>query len=382
LGGEGCPEVAEFAVTEFAAVLGRSTESGRRYLSHAVEGFYRLTRCWARLEAGELEAWRLRWLAERTLCLPPAAAAFVDTHVAAVAHKIGPAQLHRLIAEAIARFDPEQSEADRVAAAETRRVDIRLRDATVAGTVYLEGEVDLSDALDLEAAITADAQAQRLLGSTESLNVRRSIALGNLARHQQALDLAGDSPRPQSRRRREVVLHVHLDEAAVLGAGGLARVEEVAGPITAAQVRSWCGNPDTTVTIKPVIDLGEHLHVDSYQVPERLKNQVDLRDVTCVFPWCTRKARHCDHDHRVDHDPDQPTAGPTCSCNLAPVCRHHHRAKTHGGWGYVTVEPGVFLWRSPLGYHYLRDATGTLDVTPDLERRQLARQLAGHFGEP
>ena len=52
LGGQGCPEVAEFAVVEFAAALGRSTESGRRYLSHAVEGCYRLPRCWARLEAG------------------------------------------------------------------------------------------------------------------------------------------------------------------------------------------------------------------------------------------------------------------------------------------------------------------------------------------
>ena len=49
LGGEGCPEVAEFAVMEFAAAMGRSTESGRRYLSHAVEGHYRLPRCWARL---------------------------------------------------------------------------------------------------------------------------------------------------------------------------------------------------------------------------------------------------------------------------------------------------------------------------------------------
>ena len=42
--GEGCPEVAEFAVVEFAAAMGRSTESGRRYLSHAVEGCYRLPR--------------------------------------------------------------------------------------------------------------------------------------------------------------------------------------------------------------------------------------------------------------------------------------------------------------------------------------------------
>ena len=34
----------------------------------------------------------------------------------------------------------------------------------------------------------------------------------------------------------------------------------------------------------------------------------------------------------------------------------------------MTVEPGVYLWRSPLGYQFLRDHTGTLDVTPDEER--------------
>ncbi len=44
LGGEGCPEVAEFAVVEFAAALGKSTESGRRYLAQVVEGRYRLWR--------------------------------------------------------------------------------------------------------------------------------------------------------------------------------------------------------------------------------------------------------------------------------------------------------------------------------------------------
>src|SRR3954452_18251052 len=91
LGGEGCPEVAEFAVIELAAALGRSPESGRRYLAHAVEAFYRLHRCWRRLESGDLQAWRLCFIAERTLCLSPAAAAFVDAHVAPVAHKIGPA---------------------------------------------------------------------------------------------------------------------------------------------------------------------------------------------------------------------------------------------------------------------------------------------------
>ena len=65
-----------------------------------------------------------------------------------------------------------------------------------------------------------------------------------------------------------------------------------------------------------------------------------------------------------------------------PCCRSHHRAKTTGGWTYVTVEPGVYLWRSPLGYQFLKDHTGTLDVTPDEERLRLAREFRAHFGEP
>ncbi len=194
LGGEGCPEVAEFAVTEFAAALGRSTESGRRYLSHAVEGHYRLRDCWARLEAGELPAWRLGFIADRTLCLPPDAAAFVDAMVAPFAHSIGPAQLGRLIEEAKARFDPDATEAERQAAAQAGHFDIALDQVGVTGRVRVDGDLDLADALDLEAAIAADAHHQLLLGSTESLDVRRAIAAGNLARHQQPLDLPTATP--------------------------------------------------------------------------------------------------------------------------------------------------------------------------------------------
>ena len=380
LGGEGCPEVAEFAVVEFAAALGRSTESGRRYLSHAVEGHYRLRRCWARLEAGELPAWRLGFIADRTQCLSPQAAAFVDAHVAAVAHKIGPAQLTRLIEEAKARFDPERTEAERLAAAEHRHFDLAVADVTVAGTVHIDGEVDLADALDLEAAVAAGAEQQRLAGSTETLDVRRAIALGDLARGHDTLELAStdhSGPRPR-RRKRQVVLHVHLSQGAVLGAGGLARLNEAPGPITAAQVREWCANPDTQITVQPVLDLAEHIHVGSYEASARLKLQTQLRDRTCAFAFCFRPAEDCDCEHRVPHEDD----GPTCTCNQAPCCRRHHRAKTTGGWTYITIEPGIYLWRSPLGYQFLRDHTGTLDVTPDPERLRLAREFTAHFGEP
>src|SRR4051794_33030193 len=269
LGGEGCPQVAEFAVVEFAAALGKTTQAGRLYLSKAVEARYRLTRCWKQLEAGVLPAWKLGIIAEQTMSPPPAAAAFVDAHVAPVAHKIGLAQLQRLINEAIARFDPDRAEAERAAAAETRHLDVRLDQVSTDGTVHLDGDLDLADAVDFNTALAADAHQQLLAGSRESLDVRRSIAAGNLARAQLTLELEQPDARP---RKRQVVLHVHLEHAAIAGAGGgLARVQETGGPVTAEQVRLWCANPDTQITVQPVLDLAEHLHVNSYQASSRLR---------------------------------------------------------------------------------------------------------------
>ena len=42
--------------------------------------------------------------------------------------------------------------------------------------------------------------------------------------------------------------------------------------------------------------------------------------------------------------------------------------KTHGGWAYTPLEPGTFLWTSRHGYQYLRDRSGTHDVTHDITR--------------
>ena len=116
--------------------------------------------------------------------------------------------------------------------------------------------------------------------------------------------------------------------------------------------------------MKPVLDLEAHDPVDTDVVPDRHAEVTAVRDKTCVFPWCTRPARRCDTDHTI------PAArgGPTCPCNLAPLCRRHHRIKTHGGWTYTTLEPGHYLWTSRHGYQYLRDPDGTLDVSRDRSR--------------
>jgi hypothetical protein len=38
--------------------------------------------------------------------------------------------------------------------------------------------------------------------------------------------------------------------------------------------------------------------------------------------------------------------------------------KTHAGWSYWMVRPGIFLWRSPKGHLWLRDRTGTTHLSP------------------
>ena len=141
---------------------------------------------------------------------------------------------------------------------------------------------------------------------------------------------------------------------------GLARVENQRQGVTADQVRAWCANPDTEVVVKPVIDLNDHHRVEGYEIPDRLREQTQLRTGTCVFPWCTRPARTADCDHVIPYE----QGGSTCSCNLAALCRRHHRLKTHSGWSYTVLEPGSFLWSSPYGYQFLRNHEGTLDVTP------------------
>ena len=49
--------------------------------------------------------------------------------------------------------------------------------------------------------------------------------------------------------------------------------------------------------------------------------------------------------------------GLTCECDLAPLCRHHHRCKQAQGWRLEQPEPGVLIWRTPAGRTYVTRPT-------------------------
>ena len=321
-----------------------------------------------RVGAGDLPAWRARRIARQTIGLSVAAAGFVDDQVAPFAHRIRPSGVDRLVEEAIVRFMPEEARRRREAAADGRHVHVHTHQVSFEGTVWVQAEVDLADALDLDTALSAGAARLADLGSVASLDVRRSETLGQMARYQLALDLdttTDGSSAPAPTPAREVVLHVHLSDQAIAAPGEqlhLARVANTRSFVDADQVGTWCGRPDVHVTVRPVVDLTEQIAVGQYEVPDRLAAQAAERDLACVFPWCTRPAEGCDLDHVIPYA----EGGTTSSDNIANLCRRHHRLKTHhSGWGYSVLEPGCYLWSSPHGYQFLRDHRGTTDVTRD-----------------
>ncbi|WP_300402194.1 HNH endonuclease signature motif containing protein [uncultured Nocardioides sp.] len=398
LAGPGAPEISEFAVVELAAALGRSTDSGRMLLSDAVEARYRLPKVWQRLVDGQVQVWRVRRVTDLTRALTAEAAAFVDAHLAHVIHTASFTTVKRLVAEAAARFDPETTEMEEIDTAATLHVTLDLNTAWTIGTasgVHLSGLLDRADAEELEAAIRTIADQLLAAGSTDSLDVRRAKALGYLSRGDLTLDLADAgvraatsaseaSPVEEARQRRletkkptrQVVLHIHLSEAALksypevdpdTGMLGLhlARVENHHQTLTADAVREWLSVPGTHITVKPVIDLADQIAVDSYEIPDRISQRVKLKRTMCVFPHCTRTSARTDLDHIDEYvPPDQGgPPGQTATDTLAPLCRRHHRAKTHpspdGQWDYHQLTPTTWLWTSPHDLRFLVHPDGT-----------------------
>jgi hypothetical protein len=126
-----------------------------------------------------------------------------------------------------------------------------------------------------------------------------------------------------------------------------------------------------TLAITPLAQDGcDHRHQEpGYQPSRRLQHLIQARNPTCTAPGCQRSATRCDLDHTVPYD----QGGRTCECDLAPLCRHHHRCKQAGGWYLEQPQPGVMRWTTPAGRHYItrpddQSLASRLPVAPSTHR--------------
>ena len=318
------------------------------------------------------QAWKARQIAEQTIPLNDDAAGYVDAQLAPFADGLSLGRILRCVDAAVLRHDHDLAEERAKAAAEKRGVWVEDR---LDGTSTVNAVADTPDAAALDSALNEVAASLGRLGDVDTHDVRRAKALGVLADPQYALDLfataatddgttAGGRP-PRRSGGPTIHVHLHTDSLADLAVGrtgslgaGVARVEGY-GPRALETVRQWLADlaPGSAIKLTPVVDLTEHIAVDAYEIPDRLRGQIEARDHGCLFPWCGRQGRY-DLDHTESYDPDGPP-GQTNTANLGRLCRFHHRVKTHSEWSYRRRGPTSVEWTSPHGRVYLVDHTGT-----------------------
>jgi uncharacterized protein DUF222 len=115
------------------------------------------------------------------------------------------------------------------------------------------------------------------------------------------------------------------------------------------------GPPGLTISMTPITRGScDHAHGEvGYHPSRKLQHLIRARSSTCTAPGCCRPAVRCDLDHTTAWD----QGGATCECNLAPLCRRHHRAKQAEGWHLDQPQPGVLVWHTPAGRRYATTPT-------------------------
>ncbi len=263
LGGDGTPEVAEFAAAELGAQLSMSPGGCAIVLADALDLRHRLPLLWALVCAGDIKPYVARQVAQKTRQLSQTAAAIVDAKTARYAPTLPWGRLEPVVDAAILAADPEQSKAETAAARDRQGVWVG-RDADH-GYKKMFIRAGGPDVEAFDTAIDDIAEALELLGDRDTLDLRRAKALGVIASTQATLDLFtaaagradradGNSPVTpyQPTTTGAATVYVHLAAEAVAGRFGVARVEDL-GPVLCDQLTELLGA--RAITVKPVIDL-------------------------------------------------------------------------------------------------------------------------------
>jgi hypothetical protein len=391
------PHLAEHVGDEVAVSLTLTARGADQLLDFAAR-LDRLPCTRAALAAGEIDRAKAYVIADEVSCLDHAHATAVEAAVIGRAPGQTTGQLRASARRAVLAADPAAADRHREKAEKEARVEVW---SEPSGTAALVGR-DLLPADVIAADKRIDALARQLKaagieGSLDQLRARAYVAL-LLGRPMPGLlppvpgpSAGGTAAAGTSDGSAAGTVNLTMPLSSLFGASG--EPGEVAGfgPVPAADARAladrlageggsrWCltltgrdgravahgcararrnggsgeatgGGWELTVTVRPVAvkDCLHERESAGYQPSPTLRHVIRVRQRTCSFPGCRRPAARCDQDHTVPHD----QGGRTCECNLAPLCRRHHRAKQAQGWRLDQPEPGVMVWTLPHGRSY------------------------------
>ena len=327
------------ATADVAVRLGMSETTVRTRAAHAEALKERCPLVWMAFASGEVAEQNAATVAQLALSLPegdPETWAAFDTCIVKAASALPPGKFRRHARVLRERAHPES-------------IDERHRRAAVDRNVWLNPELDgmatlgaLQPAAGAHAAFgRLDAIARHLRdqpGEKRTLAELRADALIDL--------LTTGETEEFGRRAGSGSVAITVPVLTLLGQDDAPASLDGYGPIDIETAKRIVGEAKSWVRILTHPIAGTVLDVDraTYRIPNALRRWLGVRDPVCVFPGCTRSARDCEIDHRLDWQ----YGGVTSAENTAPLCEPHHALKTKSLWQlYRCPLTGASWWVSP-----------------------------------
>ena len=348
-GGEGTPEVTEFAAAALGARIGRTTYAASALMGDALDLHHRSPALWARVLAGEVRVSYARHVVSATRSLSKAEAAYVDASVAESADgRIPWSRFEALVAAKVAQAAPDAVRAKERKAQRATFAKKCRDDGDGMGSLLIRDDIASITAMDAALDAKQATLVEQLPEATEDQRRARAALLL----------LTGSDELPDALPTVSMYVHTYLGADGVPGEG-IARLEGH-GPVTEDWVRNTLG-PACHFRIYPVLDLAGQAPVDAYEIPHRHRQAVHLMTPADVFPFGSSLSRKQQVDHTRPYDFGGPP-GQSGIGNYGPMTTTHHRIKTHGRWQVQQPFPGIYVWRDDHGAHYLVDHTGTRQI--------------------
>lgn len=357
-------------VSEIAAALRLPDRTAERLIRTGQALVGDLPATLAALGEGRLSFRHAQILVDQSYGLDPEARRELETRMLPIAQNTTPTRFEHTVRRTRERLNPETMTTRHTAALEQRGIELVPEQD---GMTFIGAHLDAVLGVAIDDRLTTIARTLQVDGETRTLTQLKTDVFSDLLLDSAPLDAAlvdcdglphttagrGDGAARRFRSIRPTVLVTVpaltlLDRRAepgstVPGATETATVEGY-GPIdpqTAREIAS-CAPTLRRMITDPVTGVVLSFDRTTYRVPKDLRTWLRVRDGTCRFPNCNRRAGPSE----LDHTNDWALNGPTNHDNLAHLCPDHHALKTAGTWKVQQLGGGSLRWTSPGKLHY------------------------------
>jgi hypothetical protein len=333
------PQDAFFLVTtELAAALHISQRAAQNEVNRA-HGLERAQSVFEALLRGRIDLHRAGVLIDRTCHLPDPDLAWVVSRVIIEAENLTASQIRVRVDRLCYLADPEEAKLRYGEAVKNRYVEVH---GSEFGTATLKGR-DLPPDRAEAAYRHLKQLAKRLKRKGDPRTIDQLMA--DLFLDQ----LLGDGETGK-KGIGSVDLRVDLETLSGLceAPGELMGFGPVISDIARQVAREQRHCQWTFAVTDPETGIPVHTGVTRRRPTRETRRLVEAKNPSCIFPGCRRPSADCDLDHRLQWS----ERGPSCECNLVPLCRRHHRCRHRLGWRHQPLPRGDHLWISPLGHRY------------------------------